>query len=78
MLIGITIVCGHNLIGDFKLNSDSIFYIAWAMLYQREVIDLGGIIARTSYPILPWIGVIALGFVSGPWFSITLSIEKRQ
>lgn len=78
LLIGITIVCGHNLIGDFKLNSDSIFYIAWAMLYQREVIDLGGIIARTSYPILPWIGVIALGFVSGPWFSNTITIEKRQ
>ena len=48
------------------------------MLYQREVIDLGGIIARTSYPILPWIGVIALGFVSGPWFSNTITIEKRQ
>ena len=43
LFIGITIVCGHNLIGDFKLHSDSAFYIVWAMLYQREVIDLGAL-----------------------------------
>ena len=77
LFIGITIVCGHNLIGDFKLHSDSTFYIVWAMLYQREVIDLGGIIARTSYPILPWVGVIALGFISGPWFSSTVQSKIR-
>ena len=23
---------------------------------------------RTSYPVLPWIGVIALGYLMGPWF----------
>lgn len=78
LLIGITIVCGHNLIGGFELNLDSIFYIAWAILYQREVFDLGGILFRTSYPILPWIGVIALGFISGPWFSNIIPTEQRQ
>ena len=78
LLIGITIVCGHNLIGGFELDLDSIFYIAWAILYQREVFDLGGIAFRTSYPILPWIGVIALGFISGPWFSNIIPTEQRQ
>ena len=78
LLIGITIVCGHNLIGSFRLDSDSIFYIAWAILYQREVFDLGGILFRTSYPVLPWVGVIALGFISGPWFSKIIPTEKRQ
>ena len=78
MLIGITIVCGHNLIGGFRLDSDSIFYIAWAILYQREVFDLGGILFRTSYPILPWVGVIALGFISGSWFSKIIPTEQRQ
>ena len=78
LLIGITIVCGHNLIGGFELDLDSIFYIAWAILYQREVFDLGGILFRTSYPILPWIGVIALGFISGPWFSNIIPTEQRQ
>jgi uncharacterized membrane protein len=78
LLRGITIVCGHNLIGGFELDLDSIFYIAWAILYQREVFDLGGIAFRTSYPILPWIGVIALGFISGPWFSNIIPTEQRQ
>ena len=25
--------------------------------------------ARTSYPVLPWIGVIVLGYATGPWFA---------
>ena len=65
-LIVLTIVCLHNLIGDFKLEPESVFYVLWAILYQREVIEIGGIVLRTSYPVLPWVGVIALGFVSGP------------
>ena len=77
-LIGLTIVCLHNLIGDFKLEPESVFYVLWAILYQREVIEIGGIVLRTSYPVLPWVGVIALGFVSGPLFSEKISYEKKQ
>jgi len=40
------------------------------VLHDRGLIDLpGGVQARTSYPLLPWIGVIALGYGIGPWFA---------
>lgn len=69
LLIGVLIICSHNYFLDFSVNSESIFYKPWAILYQREVIELSGFLFRTSYPVLPWIGVIALGFSSGIWFS---------
>jgi len=68
--IGILIVCYHNFFLDFSINSESVFYIPWVILYQREVIEFGGFVFRTSYPVLPWIGVIALGYSSGIWFSV--------
>ena len=68
LLLGIVIVAGHNVLDGFRLNEESPFYLVWAVLYQREVIDFNSFLVRTSYPILPWIGVIALGFVAGPWF----------
>ncbi|MCC3861408.1 DUF1624 domain-containing protein [Pseudemcibacter aquimaris] len=78
LMIGIAIVAGHNLLDGFKLDESSPFYVIWAILYQREVLDFGGIVARTSYPFLPWVGVIALGYVSGLWFSNASTPENRQ
>ena len=67
--LGLVLVAGHNLLDGFVLGADSPFFTVWAVLYQREVLELGaGIVARTSYPVLPWIGVILLGHAAGPWF----------
>lgn len=33
---------------------------------------------RTSYPVLPWIGVIALGYGIGPWFGRACAGAQRQ
>jgi uncharacterized membrane protein len=34
--------------------------------------------ARTSYPILPWVGIISLGYLSGNWFAKGYSASKRH
>ena len=66
---GLLLVAGHNLLDGVVLTDESPFFVPWAILHQRDVIELGGgITARTSYPVLPWIGVIALGYAMGPWF----------
>ena len=78
LLIGLLIVVGHNLMDGFKLDPQSPFIIPWAILYQREVLDIGGFVARTSYPVLPWVGVILLGFVTGSWFFNNYSPSQRQ
>ena len=80
IIIGIANVAGHNLLDGFKIEADSPFYVIWAILYQREVLEIGGFVARTSYPILPWIGVIVLGYVIGPWFaqSFSAALRRRQ
>jgi len=33
---------------------------------------------RTSHPVLPWIGVIALGYCSRPWFARSACVTARQ
>jgi len=78
LTLGILIVAGHNVMDGLSMTEDSPFYLVWAVLYQREVIDFNFFMIRTSYPILPWVGVIALGFVAGPWFSSDTSPDKRQ
>ncbi|MFV3131010.1 DUF1624 domain-containing protein [Niveispirillum sp. KHB5.9] len=70
IVLGLAIVLGHNLLDPIRLAPGDAFYEVWAVLHQRAVIDLGGgLIAKTTYPILPWIGVILLGYATGPWFA---------
>ncbi|WP_306391886.1 DUF1624 domain-containing protein [Telluria beijingensis] len=69
LALGLLIVCGHNLLDGVRLLPGDPGYVAWALLHQRDLIALPfGAVARTSYPVLPWIGVITIGYLLGSWF----------
>ena len=69
VVLGLAIVAGHNLLDGVVLGPDSPFFVPWSILHQRAFIDITEFTrARTTYPVLPWIGVILLGWAIGPWF----------
>lgn len=76
--VGIVIVGGHDLLDGIVLSGDSPFYIPWAMLHQRALFEIGGMTVKTTYPVLPWIGVIALGYAVGPWFAEPGEVRRRR
>jgi uncharacterized membrane protein len=77
--LGAFIVCAHNLLDPIRLTAASPFFVPWAILHQRSVIQLGGgMVAKTTYPILPWIGVILLGYAVGPWFARGSDPDARR
>ncbi len=67
--VGLAIVCLHNLLDPIRLTAQSPFFVPWAVLHQREKFEIAGTMVKTTYPILPWIGVILLGYACGPWFA---------
>ncbi|MBW5412317.1 MULTISPECIES: DUF1624 domain-containing protein [Pseudomonas] len=76
--IGLVLVAGHNLLDGVHFPAGSPFHVPWAILHDRGWIELGeSLRLRTSYPLLPWIGVIALGYAVGPWFT-QLNPSERQ
>ncbi len=76
--LGVAIVCGHNLLDGIVLAPGDAFYVPWALLHQRAAFDLAGITIKTTYPVLPWIGVILLGYGMGPWFGGNADPVVRQ
>lgn len=76
--IGATIVLGHNLLDPVAVPPDHPLHIPWALLHHREAFQLGALTVKTSYPILPWIGVIALGHAVGPWFGGDAALRRRR
>jgi len=77
IVISIALIAGHNLLDNLVLSKEHWFHVPWAILHQRDWIDFFGIPARTSYPVLPWVGVIVGGYVIGNWFSKDIVMKAR-
>ena len=77
-LVGIAIVAGHNLLSPISFNPGETGYTLWAILHDRGIIYDGAIRIKASYPILPWIGVILLGYFAGPLYSRTMDMLARR
>jgi len=77
--LGLVIVAGHNLLDPLHFAADSLIHVPWAILHDRGWIEVSeNLRLRTSYPLLPWIGVIALGYSIGPWFARGADPVERQ
>lgn len=79
ILLVALLVFGHNALDGVHFIGSEAGFIPWAILHERSVIQLGGsIAARTSYPVLPWIGIILFGYLLGPLYARGTSAETRQ
>jgi uncharacterized membrane protein len=68
--LALVLIAGHNLLDGVHVSGDGPLAVLWKVLHQRDWIAVGDALRlRTSYPVLPWIGVIALGYAIGPWFA---------
>ena len=79
LLLGIAIIAGHNVLDTLHFPVGSAMHVPWAILHDRGWIEFSDSLRlRTSYPVLPWIGVIALGYCMAPWFARSASAVTRQ
>ncbi|GAI14694.1 unnamed protein product, partial [marine sediment metagenome] len=79
LALGAAIVAGHNLLDGLHFGVESALHVPWAILHDRGWLEFSeNLRLRTSYPVLPWIGVIALGYGLGPWFARGSAAGQRQ
>ncbi|SPO54548.1 conserved membrane protein of unknown function [Pseudomonas sp. JV551A1] len=77
--LGAIIIAGHNLLDGLHFGAESALHVPWAILHDRGWLEFSeSLRLRTSYPVLPWIGVIALGYGLGPWFARGSGAGQRQ
>lgn len=65
--IGLVIVFGHDLLDGVHASALGAYGPWWRLLHERGDLPLG-IPGSVVYPILPWIGVVALGYGFGQVF----------
>ncbi|GHN01781.1 membrane protein [Cytophagales bacterium WSM2-2] len=80
LLIGLAIVVGHNALGTISFPPKSIADILWTFLFSAgKLYDLGNEYSfQFLYPIVPWTGVMALGYCLGQLYDETMDSAKRK
>ncbi|NWA69899.1 DUF1624 domain-containing protein [Pseudomonas reactans] len=79
IVLAVVIIAGHNLLDGLHFDAGSALHIPWTILHERSWIYVGeSLRLRVTYPVLPWIGVIALGYSLGPWFAKGMPPALRQ
>jgi len=69
-IIGAAIVLGHNLLDPVWPAASTVGTTGplWVVLHARQVYQVGQFSVYFSYPLLPWIGVMFLGYASASLF----------
>jgi uncharacterized membrane protein len=68
LAIGTAIVFGHNLLDAVRFAPGTAAHYVWSFLHQQNVLPLpGGFEVRTTYPVLPIIGLTLCGFGLARW-----------
>ncbi|MEX0141788.1 DUF1624 domain-containing protein [Massilia sp. LMS1-1-1.1] len=79
VVLGVAIVAGQHLFTWLHAEEGSLGYYLLTVLLQRGYLVADGAMKiKVSYPLLPWIGVIVLGYAAGPLYARGLSAEGRR
>lgn len=82
-LLAFIIIFGHNLLDGLSFSNaaqtPNVLDVIWHILHQRGWIEVSdGFRLRTSYPVLPWIGVILAGYLLGSVFEKSSKERNRS
>lgn len=77
--LGLVIVFGHNLLSSITLSPSETGFTLWSFLFQNGFIYASDVFRiKVSYPVLPWIGVIVLGYCMGPIYARSFNSGTRR
>lgn len=78
LLLGLLIVFGHNALTPINFAPGEWGYSLWTILHDRNILfSVDWLTVKVSYPVLPWIGVILLGYTAGPLYQLDAAVRRR-
>ncbi|MET1083963.1 MAG: heparan-alpha-glucosaminide N-acetyltransferase domain-containing protein [Burkholderiales bacterium] len=78
LLFGGVLILGHNLLDGIDPAAFGAFADAWRVLHAPGRIELApGHVFFTPYSLVPWVGVMALGYGIAPLFTLELRVRQR-
>jgi uncharacterized membrane protein len=79
LIIGILLIAGHNLLDSVTMEGNSLKSIIWYILHQESTFALSeNRSVGISYPLLPWPGIMMLGYCLGVFYKKEFIASTRK
>ncbi|HYC85930.1 MAG TPA: heparan-alpha-glucosaminide N-acetyltransferase domain-containing protein, partial [Chryseosolibacter sp.] len=78
LVLGVIMVAGHNLLDGVHVSGSGAPAVGWAVLHEAKAFTLGSIILYVGYPIIPWTGLMLLGYCFGTWYRREVPATERK
>ncbi len=65
LAVALLLICGHDLLDGIHVTGTGFPAILWSFLHVQQGFTVGPVSFFMGYPILPWIGIITLGYWLG-------------
>ncbi|GAA4897020.1 DUF1624 domain-containing protein [Flaviramulus aquimarinus] len=79
LIIGVIIVAGHNVLDGIVMQGNSFQSVIWYVLHQANIVTISKTFdIGVFYPVLPWIGLMVLGYSLGYLYQKNFSTIIRK
>lgn len=78
LIVGIVLVAGHNLLDPVNVPDPGGKQFLWSLLHQPGVFKIAERNIFVGYPVIPWIGLMALGYSCGWLYTRHYAEHKRK
>jgi uncharacterized membrane protein len=75
---GVVLVFGHNLLDGIHVPGDGALSVLWSFLHEQHLYRFGRFDVFVGYPILPWVGVMLLGYSFGGLYADGMTQHRRK
>lgn len=78
VVAGVLLVAGHNLLDGVHVPGTGPGAVVWSLLHDPRGFQWGHSLVYVRYPLLPWIGIMAMGYVVGSYYLPWYDSEERK
>jgi len=78
LLTGLLLVAGHNLLDNIHASGHGPLSFLWSFLHEPGSYKFGNALYMIRYPVLPWVGVMTIGYYLGGLYATGFDPEMRK
>jgi uncharacterized membrane protein len=78
LTFGLSLVLFHNLLDGIHVEGNNLPALGWAMLHDQRVFTFGDFVILAAYPLIPWLGVMPLGYCLGSIYKPGFDARRRK
>lgn len=78
LALSLLIIFGHNLLDPIHMPGNDWQAVAWALLHDVRFMQIGPVLVGAVYSILPWTGIMLLGYCFGKFYQPSIKTDQRR